>query len=329
MRFNSSRFSLPIPLPSTPFGSEARFYTASVLLALLMMGGGLAVQPTHGQTPFVTTWETTTAGESITIPTKGSGYDFDVDWGDGATTTNVTGPDPDPSHTYTSAGTYTVTITLNVIPGGFSRIYCAQNSTNAAKLQSIDQWGDPRWQSMRGAFDGASNMTYNASDTPVLSSVSSMRRMFADASSFNGDIGGWNVSTVSNMRQIFLRASNFNQSLNGWDVSNVTTMQSMFSEATSFNGDVTGWDVSSVTNMRSMFQGATNFNRDISGWSVSSVTTMQQMFFGASSFDQPIGSWNVSSVANMNSMFFNASNLATGRFSEVGFQAHTDRSPVG
>lgn len=30
--------------------------------------------------PFITTWQTTTASESITIPTTGLGYSFTIDW---------------------------------------------------------------------------------------------------------------------------------------------------------------------------------------------------------------------------------------------------------
>ena len=64
--------------------------------------------------PFVTTWQTTSANETITIPTGGgpeiTDYDFQVDWGDG-TVEDVTGDDPDPSHTYAEPGTYGVAIT--------------------------------------------------------------------------------------------------------------------------------------------------------------------------------------------------------------------------
>src|SRR5690606_28212129 len=39
---------------------------------------------------FITTWETTTANESITIPTTGGGYNYTVDWGDGGTDSGLT-----------------------------------------------------------------------------------------------------------------------------------------------------------------------------------------------------------------------------------------------
>jgi surface protein len=62
---------------------------------------------------FVTTWQTTTDGESITIATGGgpgiSDYNATIDWGDGTVET-ITGDDPDPSHTYATAGTHLVSI---------------------------------------------------------------------------------------------------------------------------------------------------------------------------------------------------------------------------
>jgi len=44
---------------------------------------------TYAQNDFITTWETTTASETITIPTNTAAhtYNYTVDWGDGTTTT--------------------------------------------------------------------------------------------------------------------------------------------------------------------------------------------------------------------------------------------------
>ena len=249
--------------------------------------------------PFITTWQTTAAGESITIPVGDASGAYTVDWGDGTAPVGVTGKQ---THTYDDAGTYTVSMS-----GDFTRITLSGDSTNASKLQSIEQWGDIRWDSMSRAFHGASNMIYNATDVPNLSGVTLMSDMFSGATSFNGDISDWNVSSVTNMSDMFDGATAFDQPLDSWNVSSVTKMNSMFSGATSFNGDISDWNVSSVTKMDGMFSGASSFNGDISGWDVSSVTDMYDMFWFASSFNQPLDSWDVSSVTNMHDMFAAAS----------------------
>jgi surface protein len=100
------------------------------------------------------------------------------------------------------------------------------------------------------------------------------------------------------MAGMFWDATTFNQNIGGWDVSNVTDMSRMFRSAAAFNQNISGWDVSSVTNMLEMFYLATNFNQNIGGWDVSSVTDMEGMFNSASIFDQNIGSWDISNVTN-------------------------------
>ena len=150
------------------------------------------------------------------------------------------------------------------------------------------------------------NSFINDSCQIVTSLVTDMFRLFYPASSFNQDIGSWDVSNVTDMSAIFVGASSFNQDIGNWDVSNVTNMVSMFSRASSFNQDIGSWNVSSVADMNSMFKNASAFNQDIGSWNVSSVTNMNRMFDEASSFNQDIGSWDVSNVMEMGRMFFNA-----------------------
>ena len=243
---------------------------------------------------FITTWKTTTADESITLPISGSG--MTVNWGDGNTAT-ASGP---VSHTYNTAGDHTIQIT-----GELTRFHL-NRAADASKLVSLDQWGTASWTTMENAFRGASNMAYNAVDSPDLSSVTDMSYMFHDAASFNGDLSSWNVSSVTDMSGMFFFASSFNQPLNGWNVSSVTDMSHMFRLASSFNQPLNDWDVSSVTDMSYMFRGATSFNQPLNGWNVSSVTDMSHMFSFASSFDQNLNNWNVSSVTDMSYMFRSA-----------------------
>ena len=137
---------------------------------------------------FVTTWNVAASPYTISIPvevrTDGT---LTMDWGDGIITPVTTNGTQ--SHTYLASGEYQVSMT-----GDLSRIILGNTGSTASKLASIDQWGDIEWSSMRGAFWGASGMEYKAADAPDLSRVTSMQNMFRDASSFNGDITGWDVS---------------------------------------------------------------------------------------------------------------------------------------
>ena len=272
---------------------------------------------------FVTTWETTGASQTITIPATGT---YSIDWGDGTVNATASGTQ---THNYASAGSHTVAIT-----GGLESININSLPSQAEKdkLRSIDQWGNITWTTMGDAFHGASNMAYDAADTPDLSGVASMNSMFRDTSfsanlsgwnvsqvtdasrvfqgsSFNGDLSGWNVSRAQNMRSMFSGASSFDKPLNDWDVSSVTNMRFMFFNADRFNQDLGSWTVSSVETMESMFGSGVNsaFNGNISGWDVSRVQDMRSMFYGASSFDGNLSGWNVSSVTSMIGMFREAS----------------------
>ncbi|MBI1658717.1 MAG: BspA family leucine-rich repeat surface protein, partial [Thaumarchaeota archaeon] len=220
-------------------------------------------QQAPDQIPFVTTWRTDAANQTISIPLAGS--DMTIHWGDGTSSTGVSGT---ATHAYANPGTHTVSVY-----GGLEAISLGGHP-DAAKLVSVDQWGDVSWTTMRSAFEGAANMVYAAADAPDLSRVTDMSQMFANAVSFNGDISGWDVSSVVDMNHMFWEATAFNGDISGWDVSSVTDMWHMFEYATSFNQPLDSWNVSSVTNMHGMFWGATSFNQPLDGWDVSSVTGM-------------------------------------------------------
>ena len=165
--------------------------------------------------------------------------------------------------------------------------------------------------------------------------ITNMDGLFKDRSTFNKNLGQWNLTNVTSVREMFYGASSFNNdtisasalpppssmlqsnaalssasaqpSLNDWDVSQVTDMGFMFTLASAFNQDIGLWDVSNVRDMAFMFYGAYVFNQDIGSWDVGNVTNMAFMFQFATIFNQDIGLWDVSNVRDMALMFYGAS----------------------
>ena len=157
---------------------------------------------------FVTTWQTDNPGDSsdtsITVPMVGGPYD--VDW-DNDEIFEETGLNGSVTHDFLGAGTYTIRIR-----GAFDSI-----RFNAAgdrfKILTIEQWGTRSWTTMAFAFNGASNLTVPATDTPDFSAVTSMSTMFSGASSANPDTSQWNTAAVTNMGAMFLSATSKTSSL--------------------------------------------------------------------------------------------------------------------
>ena len=284
--------------------SSNRLYVATQmrkrLVAILLISVGLLIisSAAFAQEEFITTWQTTSDNETITLPASGLGHDYTVDWGDGVIEDNQT---TSTTHTYATAGTYTVKVS-----GSFPSI-SFNAPINKTQIRTIEQWGDIQWTDLTYAFLSCSNLVCNAIDAPDLSNVTSLFGMFQSATSFTGDLSNWNTSNITNMGRMFMYCYDFNGNIGNWDVSNVTNMEMMFRNATSFNRDLNSWDVGSVENMEQMFYSAILFNGAIGNWDVSSVTNMNLMFNNATVFNQAIGSWNVSAVTNFASMFQTAS----------------------
>ncbi|MDT7831593.1 BspA family leucine-rich repeat surface protein [Flavobacteriaceae bacterium S356] len=248
-------------------------------------------------------------GTTIQLPISGGGYDVDIDndgdYSDNGSLVNVSTTQ---TIDFGSAGNYTIRIRPNTSNTNNHLRIEYNNANDAAKLTSIDRWGDHIvWTSMANAFYGCSNMNITSvAGTPNLSIVTDMSNMFYDASLFNRDLNSWNMSNVTNMNSMFRNASSFNQDLNSWNTSSVTDMAGLFIDATSFNGNISTWNTSSVTSMVNTFRFATAFNQDLNSWNTASVTSMNSMFVGAAAFNGAIDGWNVSKVTNMGWMFQNA-----------------------
>lgn len=239
-----------------------------LLPSILLMTIALICLSLYVKGQFVTTWQTTQANESITIPTTGLGYDYTVDWGDYHIVEGFTG---DATHYYRQPGIYAIKIT-----GDFPRIFF-NNQGDKDKVLSVDQWGNNPWESMSRAFYGCTKLQVKAADAPNLKSVTSMSHMFREAISMNQPIGHWNVAHVTDMSNLFRDASSFNQDIGDWEVGNVTNMRFLFYGAQAFNQAIGSWDVSKVESMIGVFVNAQAFNQNISKWDVSSVHKMIEM----------------------------------------------------
>ena len=88
------------------------------------------------------------------------------------------------------------------------------------------------------------------------------------------------------MSNLFNGKSTFNENIGDWDVSSVTNMNGMFAGAAAFNQDIGGWDVSSVTTMYQMFYAAAAFNQNLCDWREHNFPYNNAAnIFGASSCD--------------------------------------------
>jgi surface protein len=190
---------------------------------------------------FVTIWDTSLGDRTtVTLALAGT-VDAVIDWGDpNLATTHVTTPGPH-AHDYGTDGIYTVSVTGSAT--AYSSFDKGTWHFERDKLVSVDNWGSLGFTSMFGAFHYCSNLVSVPATSEGIEAVTNMRLMFAHASSFNGDISGWDTSSVTNMNGMFYDAVSFNQDIGGWDTSSVTNMDWMFANAESFNQDLSGWCV--------------------------------------------------------------------------------------
>lgn len=126
-------------------------------------------------------------GTTITLPLKGT-VNVTVDWGDGQSDTYTAAALYD--HTYAVEGSYTVEISGNLTQFGNSFTAIPNND----KLLAVTSFGDIGLTSLSGAFISAKNLIQVPDDLPA--TVTNLEAMFYDCTSFNQNIGSWDVSEV-------------------------------------------------------------------------------------------------------------------------------------
>ena len=253
---------------------------------------------------FVTTWWTdaqTPGGRTVHITTGEGIFNYEVDWNNDGVFDDK-GVRGDIVHEYDKPGVYTVRI-RGVFPHLKSP---TEEDFEDWTLQSVEQWGSNRWESMAQMFADRRGVRIRAQDTPVLTDVTRMDWMFAGATSLRGDLSQWDTSGVMDMTGMFDGAEVFDGDLSRWDTSNVRSMAYMFCDARRFNQPLGAWDTSRVRTTMGMFQDAHAFNQDLEGWDTSRVQTMAYMFLGASSFNGRVDAWDTSRVRDMSAMFYEA-----------------------
>ncbi len=284
------------------------------LVTLLCAWGvsGVFAQSETGR-PFITKWWGE-AGKELTIPIFGREYKLVIKNEKGEVVKSeekITRKDLKFPYTFTpdADGVYSV----EAGPEGVEYMKTKtlwESIGDPNSLHEVVQFGTVKWESMKEMFNACKNMTFVAGiDTPDLSEVTNMERMFSGCTSFNQPLNNWNVSNVTEMDWMFGECSAFNQPLDNWDVSNVTEMNYMFSGCSSFNQPLNNWNVSNVTEMDWMFRECSAFNQPLNNWNVSNVTEMNCIFMDCSAFNQPLNNWNVSNVTDMNYMFSGCSSF--------------------
>ena len=187
---------------------------------------------------------------------------------------------------------------------------------NNGGSSTISSWSAPLCSNFEYMFYLASNFNQPLTNLLKISGVSTTTQgMFQQATAFNQDIGGWDVSNVTNMGAMFSLATAFNNggssTISSWSAPLCTRFNTMFSTATSFNQPlpilVDTTNVSSC-NMGGMFTLATAFNQNIGTWKVSNVTDMNAMFQSATAFNNngssTISSWSAPLCTDFSLMFY-------------------------
>ena len=186
------------------------FLTAVLVLLLFSFGA-------QGKgRPFITRWKGE-AGKELYIPIKGENYKLVIKKVDGTVLKTET------SLTITDYGFYKYTpsqdgeLLIEAGPEGVTAIEFDTYRESAKALLCVEQFGTVQWQTMKEAFYGCKNMQFASGiDTPDLSQVTSMERMFFGCTSFNQPLNNWDVSKVTDMRQMFRGCILFNHDLGMW-----------------------------------------------------------------------------------------------------------------
>jgi hypothetical protein len=173
--------------------------------------GGIE-NPPETTSPLILTYNCS-AGDYISLPLYET-VNVRVYWGDGFYNEYTTYGTY--SYRYLIAGTYTVKIYGTL--GQFG--YGANSVPNVEKLISVESFGEIGLYSLSGAFYNAVNLVSVPATLPTTTAIISLYHTFYNTTSFDQDLGDWNISGVQTMENMFnnvsLSIANYDSLLIGW-----------------------------------------------------------------------------------------------------------------
>ena len=170
--------------------------------------------------------------------------------------------------------------------------------------RDLGKWNVSQVTSMRCMFRNCSSFDGNGLDKWTVDNVEDMSEMFFAAESMKKDLGEWNISNVKNINSMFACAcprTNFAK----WNPVNCTNFTSMFyyiKDKEFMAGSPSNWDVSNGILFTSMFEGS-KFKGDLKNWKLRNATNTARMFASCSEFNSDLSRWYVENIEDASAMF--------------------------
>ena len=236
-----------------------------------------------GLTGFVSVWETTVDGESITIPTQAGTFNADVDWGDGSAVENITSSTGF-VHTYATAGDHTISIS-----GVFPNIYI-NNGPEKLKIKKVLNLGTVGWTTLMKAFFGCTNLTEFTAGSSDTSGLLYTNSMFQACTALTSVDVSFDTSSVVNAAYWFFQCSGLTSivGVEDWDITGLDAVSDLNNFLTGgkmttaqYDALLIKWEAQNVLSGMTPSFGASTYTGgsaaatarqdliDIDGWSIS------------------------------------------------------------
>jgi surface protein len=259
------------------------------------------------------------AGQTVTVPTyNSSSANYTIVWGDGQESYGSGGTNifNFRSHTY-DASTNTAVLEIGKSGDQVQPLHLSYRSTFSPYITEVIQWGNTKWETL--TVDRAANLTtIPATEVPQVANnvTTAWNSFFQGCSSFTGAGVTWNnwntvLAKITSLTSWFKDATSFNGDISGFNTSTITSFSSMFNEADAFNIDISSWDVSNGTTYANMFLGAGSFAKSLENWVLGSNAAAGQMFRYASAFGQT-NTFNMDTLVGWGVYAYNNSNVPSG-----------------